>query len=613
MNARFQAGLKVNILKGLSVESKIQYELFNAENRSLYNQNSFYVRSMLNTTSTWDKETNKVTPNMPEGDILQQGRSRVDSWSVRNQLNFNRTYGKHAIALVAGTEVRERVLKSYGYPATYGYDDERLAVGIFPNGPGSDTGSDLRINGWDDYRVTFGYTNSFGYSTDRYFSLYGNLSYTFDEKYTFSASARTDASNLIADDPDYRYSPFWSVGLGWQLGKEKFMQDLTWIDRLNVRLTYGHNGNVDKSTSFKPLITVYPNNFPYTNEPYATIASYGNPTLRWEKTGTWNLGIDYSVLKGRLYGKIELYNKTTKDMIARVTIPAFNGTTTQKLNNAEMNNRGFELEIGSTLPINNRISWSGNFNISYNRNKITKLYKASYTGYDLVSGGQLAYMAGEDANTLWCYKYAGVYNDGTEENPNWQPKIEDKEGNLYDFSAYPSADGLLVSYNMGTKVAPWTLGFSNSFRIYDFDFSFIMTGKFGHKYMRQAFNYPISGNYSRMTPNKQYYEIANCDPMKRIPLPMNEVEDNYSSWTNIANKVSYLVENAGVLRMQEISLTYNLPHTLLRRIGINNCQLYGMVNNVFSVYASSFDEDPEYRRESIKPQPSYTFGLKFQF
>ena len=184
---------------------------------------------------------------------------------------------------------------------------------------------------------------------------------------------------------------------------------------------------------------------------------------------------------------------------------------------------------------------------------------------------------------------------------------------LYDFSSYPSVDGLLVSYKMGTKVAPWTLGINSTFQIYDFDFSFTMTGKYGHKYMRQAFNYPVSDYNSRMTPNKQYSEIVNCDPMKRIPLPQNEVEDNYGNWTNIADNVSYLVENAGVLRMQEISLSYNLPRSVLRKIGIQCYQFYAMINNAFSIYASSFDEDPEYPRESIKPQPAYTFGLKFQF
>lgn len=613
MNARIQTGLRLNIIKGLSIDSKFQYELYNTDNRDLYNEETFYVRNTVNTASTWDRTTDTVTPNLPKGSILNQSRNRVDSWYFRNQLNFNRTFDKHAIAFIAGTEISNRVAKKFGYPTTYGYNDDKLSVGTFPNGPGSGSVAALKIKDWQDTNKTFSYTNSFTYATDRYFSLYGNLSYTFDDKYSLSGSARTDASNLITDDPKYRYSPFWSVGASWQIGKEEFMKNLTWLDRLNIRATYGYNGNVDKSTSFKPLISVSSTNNIYTDEPTASISSFGNPTLRWEKTGTWNIGIDYSILGGRFFGKVDFYNKYTKDLIASLSIPAINGTNTQKLNNAEMRNRGFELEIGSSLPITRNISWTGNLNISYNKNKITKLFKASYQSYDLINGGQSAYMEGANANTLWAYQYAGVYNDGTETNPNWQPKIKDNEGKLYGFTAFPSADGRALSLNMGTKVAPWILGFSNNFRIYDFDFSFIMTGKFGHKFMRQSFNYPTAWG-GRAIPNRQYSEILNCDPMERIPIPMNgSVEDKYYFWDRFYPYVSYLVENAGVFRMQEINLTYNMPRNILNKIGLSGLQIYAMVNNVFSIYANSFGEDPEFTRGGLKPQPTYTFGLKFQF
>lgn len=613
MNARIQAGLRINIINGLSFDSKFQYELYNTLNRDLYNDNTFLVRNTINQAASWNRETNEVTSNLPKGGILDQSRNRIDSWYFRNQLNFNRTFDKHAIAFIAGTEISSRVAQTFTNPRTYGYDDDRLTVGTFPNGPGSGSVADLKIKDWQGQNQTFGYTNSFKYATDRYFSLYGNLSYTFNEKYSLSGSARTDASNLITDDPKYRYSPFWSVGASWQIGKEEFMKELTWLDRLNIRATYGYNGNVDKSTSFKPLITMYSTNNKYTDEPYGSISSYGNPTLRWEKTGTWNIGVDYSILGGKLYGKVDFYNKYTRDLIASLSIPAINGTNTQKLNNAEMRNRGFEIEVGSSLPITRKISWNGNLNVSYNKNKITKLFKASYQSYELVQGGTSAYMEGADANTLWVYEYAGVYNDGTEANPNWQPKIKDNEGNLYDFTAFPNADGRALSLNMGTKVAPWILGFSNNFRIYDFDFSFIMTGKFGHKFMRQSFNYPYVWN-SRATPNRQLSEITNCNPMERIPLPLNgDIESRYFFWNRFYPYVSYLTENAGVFRMQEINLTYNMPKNILNKIGLSNLQIYAMVNNVFSIYANSFGEDPEFTRGNLKPQPTYTFGLKFQF
>lgn len=614
MNARFQAGLKLKIIEGLSVDSKFQYELYNTEYRDLYNENTFMVRDLVNTTSTWNRTTNEITPNLPKGSILDQSRSRVDTWNFRNQVNFNRVFAeKHAVAFIAGTEVSQRVGKTFSYPRTYGYDDDRLTVGTFPNGPGSGSIPEHKIQDWEGYNQTFSYTNWFSYSTDRYFSLYGNLSYTFNEKYSLSGSARTDASNLITDDPAYRYSPFWSVGAGWQIGKEEFMKQFTWLDRLNLRVTYGYNGNVDKSTSFKPLISVSSTNNIYTDEPTAGISSYGNPTLRWEKTGTWNVGADYSVLGGKLFGKIDFYNKKTVDLIATLSIPAINGSTTQKLNNAELLNRGVEVEVGSSLPIARKISWTGNLNFSYNRNKITKLFKASYQGYELVEGGTSAYVEGYNANTLWCFNYAGVHNDGTEASPNWQPKIQDKDGNLYGFGGWPTADGRDLCLNMGTKVAPWTVGFSNNFKIYDFDLSFIMTGKFGHKFMRQSFNYPVVWS-GRATPNRQYGEIKDCDPMKRIPLPMNgDVEDRFYFWNRFYPYVSYLAENAGVFRMQEINLTYNLPRAVLNKIGLSGLQIYGMVNNAFAIYANSFGEDPEYTRGGLKPQPTYTFGLKLQF
>src|SRR5699024_10452808 len=97
---------------------------------------------------------------------------------------------------------------------------------------------------------------TFSESTTRFFSLYGNLNYTYKDKYSITGCYRTDAANIIVDNAKYRYDPFWSVGLGWQLGKENFMADLIWLDRLNLRATYGVNGNIDRSTSFRPLIGI---------------------------------------------------------------------------------------------------------------------------------------------------------------------------------------------------------------------------------------------------------------------------------------------------------------------------------------------------------------------
>jgi TonB-dependent starch-binding outer membrane protein SusC len=603
LNARLQGGLTFRLFKGLSFDSKIQYELFNTANRSLYNENTFNVRSKVNIASTWDPATNKITLNLPKGSILDQSRAQAQTYNFRNQLNFNRTFAnKHEISFVGGSEINNVVTETVSNPTTYGYNDNTLTVGTFPNGPG---GTFAVLKNWMGSNQTFGYTNSYSYRTEKYFSVFGNAAYTLNRKYTVSGSYRTDASNLITDDPKYRFDPFWSVGLGWQVYKEDFMSNIGWLDQLNVRATYGYNGNVDRSTSFRPLISAggIPNT--YTGDFTASVSSFGNPTLRWEKTGTWNLGLDYSVFRGKLYGKVDVYNKQGKDLIAQLSIPAVNGTTSQKLNNAEMVNRGIELELGSALRIRgDAIKWRGSVNFSYNKNKITNLFVANYPASTLYAGGSGAYVEGENANSLWRFEYAGVKNT--------QPMVKGAEGGLYDFGAFTPGDGRKYMLNMGTTVAPYTLGLINSFQVHDFNLSFIITGKFGHVFQRQGFNYPPTWT-SRVLPNNKLSEVMNGDPMKIVPLPMNDIEPRYYFWDRFHQYLSYLIEDASHVRMQEVNLTYSLPHSLLSRFKMNRLQVYAQGNDLFTILANDAGEDPEYMLGTMKPQPKLTFGLKCEF
>jgi len=605
LNARIQAGLTLKIIKGLTFDTKIQYELFNTINRNLYNENTFYVRNTVNVASTWTPQTltGTITANLPKGSILTQNRSNYQSYNFRNQLNFDRIFlNKHEISFLAGSEIISNLTQTFNNPTTYGYNDDKLTVGTFPYGPG---GTFFPIKNWQGSNQTFGYTNSFSYTTDRYFSLYTNLAYTYNNKYTLSGSARTDASNLITDDPKYRYAPFWSVGLGWQVHKEEFFKGITWLDRLNVRLTYGFRGNVDKSTAFMPLISLGATPNTYTNDYTASISSYGNPTLRWEKTGSLNLGFDYSVLGGKLYGKLDVYNDVKKDLIVSVSIPAVNGATTQKLNNGTMNNRGINFEVGSLLDIKgNDIVWRGGLNFSYNRNRITKLFVATYAASTLTSGTPYSYVEGNDANALWAFQYAGVVNN--------QPVVKGAAGTTYEFNAWTPGDGRDYMINAGTTNAPYAIGLTNSFKIYDFNVSFIFTGKFGHVFKTESFNYPVVWG-SRVLPNDKLGSILNGDQSKVVPLPLNANEPKFYFWDRFYPYLDYLVQDASHFRLQEFNVTYNLKPSLLEKVGFKKLQLYAQGNDLFTVLFNKAGEDPEYPKGTTKPQPKYTLGLKFEF
>jgi TonB-linked SusC/RagA family outer membrane protein len=614
-NVRAQAGFTFKIINGLTFDTKIQYELAESNDHNYYKENSYTVRRTVNAASSWDIANNTVTQNLPSGGFLDQGRVKRDILTIRNQLNFNRTFlEKHAIALVAGLETIDNHHAVYNYPRTYGYDDDRLTVGRFPNGAGD--GANL-LTDFSGNSESFKYTNSFKDYTNRYFSAFGNLSYTYDDKYTISGSIRTDASNMISDDPSYRYSPFWSIGGSWQLGRENFMKDVKWIDMLNFRFTYGYNGNVDNSTTFKPLINLSSATDPYINDYTATIYSYGNPNLRWEKTSTWNLGADFNLFGGLLFGKFDVYRKYSKDLIASEDMSSINGTTTQRINNAEISNKGFEMELGTKVNIKDNITLTGSLSLSYNKNNVEKLYTSTFPGYYLTMlatkyDASYGWMQGANMNTLWCYEYAGLVNVGTETSPSMEPAIKYANGTTLPFMSVPLEDARSYIRNMGTKVAPWNAAVNLSLSFYDFDLGIIMTGKFGHKFMRESYNYVYNSSI-KSAPNHGYYEVKNCDPNKMVPLPQHDDDMTYSTWNFFYPYMSYLATNAGLIRCQEISLSYNFPMSIIGKIGVKGIKAFAQVNNLFNIYFNKYGEDPEFQRGSIRLLPQYTFGLKFNF
>ncbi|WP_179221505.1 SusC/RagA family TonB-linked outer membrane protein [Sphingobacterium cellulitidis] len=602
--ARFQGALNFKLLNGLTAELRGQYEYGNYNTQDLYNENSFEVRKTVNESTTWDSsvDPNVFIANLPLGGILKQKRVRTDLYNVRGQLRYNREFGvDHELDALAGMEFQSLVGQTFENPPAYGYNEETLAVGTFPNGPG---GPKSPIYDYMGQEITFPYLNTFGYTTQRLFSAYGNAAYTYKQKYVLSGSYRFDASNLITDNPRYRYAPFFSIGGMWHAHKEGFMENIDWVDRLSARITYGKLGNYDPSTTFRPLITPSQSPDLYINGLIAGFASYGNPTLRWEQTSNWDLGVDFSLFDHKLFGKVDFYKKNGTDLLAELSIPSIHGTFMQKLNNAAMVNKGVEVELGTSQNLSSDIQWTGNLNFSYNKNEITDLFVVNYNAFQMPLGGTAAYVKGYDANTAWRWVYSGIENN--------QPTKIGPEGQPFPLSAFPEGDPLTYLKNMGTMVAPYTLGFMNSFKYKDFNFSFIVTGKFGHVFQTLGFNYPPNW-VSRVLPNAKLTDVNTGDPSKIVPLPLNKDDSEYYIWEYFTGSMDYLIQSASHVRLQEVNLSYTFPSSISNKIGLNNVLLYAQGNNLFSVYSNKAGEDPEYPMGSLRLMPSYTFGLKFDF
>ena len=214
-------------------------------------------------------------------------------------------------------------------------------------------------------------------------------------------------------------------------------------------------------------------------------------------------------------------------------------------------------------------------------------------------------------NTLWTYMYGGMKNVGTETSPNMQPTILGKDGTQQTLDKWPTGDALNISYAMGTTVAPVNMAFNTSFKIYDFDLSLILTGKFGHKFLRESFNYPVLD--AGAIPNAKLSEIVNCDPNQMVPLPTNKYDDGFDFWDRFYPYMSYLVADASLIRVQEINVGYNLPKSCTDWLRIKGLKLYVQANNPFNIYFNKWNEDPEFRRGTVRLQSSYLFGIKCNF
>lgn len=605
MNNRFQLGLKATILEGLTFDTKFQLEHVQIDSRKLYTDETYYVRNTVNMYTTLDWKNHTATPHIEKGGILNEGKYVTDAYNWRNQLNFNRTFAeRHAINFVGGVEVSQRKTNNRTFAPIYGYDDNYLTSYpvqevVVEDCFGSKSPSGIPVK------------PMFNYDMQRYFSAFANLAYTFDDKYSLSGSYRTDASNFITDDPKYRYSPFWSVGFSWNVMHEGFMRNVRWMDYLTPRITYGCNGNANTTTSLIPLISMMGvSNI--TGEEYARIASFGNPQMTWERTHVVNIGLDWSMFSGKFYGKVDFYNKKGTDILADISVPIASGqlkpefgTTDAKVtaNSAEVTNRGFEAELGTEQTFGGGIRWNANVTMAYNKNKVDKFY-VNYIKHEDMRAPMA--VEGYSIYGLWAYQYAGLKEQQGKEGVYNAPYIHiDKEGNTARIDNIPDdTDGRNAMKYMGTTVAPWTVGMSHSFAYKEWELSFTMIGKFGHKFRQTGFNY---ANPLTEIPNRQYSQLKDASV---LPMPDHKMIDLFY-YSDIAPYMDYNVKSANHVRMQELTLAYSLPAPLLRRWGISRLTCYLQSNNLFTIKAA--EEDPEYTYGSFRLQPTYTIGVKFAY
>ena len=607
-SARVQAGLNFKIMKGLDLDSKVQYEKIKTDFSDYESDETFYVRNLVNTYVDYNNTTRVVsTQYVPKGGILKTNNSNQESYVVRNQLNFNRVVkSRFNVAAIGGMEVSRYLTTSTTNPWVYGYFPDKNQSTVPPYGYGSSSDLFKTFTSTTANATLSGGNTSFGWGVDKYVSFYGNAAITYNSRYTLSGSARSDASNYITDDPKLRWAPLWSVGGMWHLSQENFMKDISFIDRLSVRLTYGKNGNTEKTTSTKPLVSVGTSPNASTGTITATISNNGNPFLRWEKTATTNFGIDFSLFKNKFFGKIDLYNKLGKDITGTVLLPAVTGTTSQRFNNAEIVNRGIELEWGVDFKIADKVQYNTSLTYAYNRNNIKSLYYPSYLAFQLVDP-TAAYVEGRPISPVYSYTFLGVTDS--------VPYVAGPKGVPYTMNAvqlHNTGLGLDFLNYEGTTVPPHTLGWVNNFNAYGFNLMILLVGKFGGVYRDPVFNFPTFVGSGKTNVSRFVSDVFAGDP--NIPQFPKYQEPQFYLWDRYVPNLHGLVESSSFIECKEIDLEYNLSKKISQKLQMTSLRLFAQVRDVGMVWhANKKGYNPEWLPGTQRPVTAYTFGINAKF
>jgi len=590
---KLRAGLSYRISKDLRLSADYQYLNENGGNRGNYGLDGFYTRNIINTFS--DIIGNEVVRAVPLGEILYESKRELNSEAIRLQLNYQKQVAKlHEINVIAGYEGRD-ARTHINNQILYGYNPSTLT-----NGNNSIDPTKL----YPFYYQPFGFSQistgpTFYSYTDITQSFYSNISYSFDRRYTITASLRKDQSNLFGVNTNGRSVPLFSLGTAWDVGKENFYP-LDWLPSLKLRLTYGHNGNIDKTVSgFLSVQSIGFTN-PW-NSPYTTIINPPNPSLRWEKVKTWNVGLDYALVKSRVSGSIDIYQKKAVDLIGNNILPMQTGVTRFRGNGASTRTKGIELALNSKN-ISAEFGWTTSLLFNYNTDEVTHYEVKASSNYEIVTNNYNNPLIGYPYYAIFSFPSAGLDGAGAprgylkgqlSQNYKAIAEIYDPGELKYHGSASPNYFGNLINtFNYKNFELSVNIG-------YKFNYYFRRTDVFsGSNYVSER--YQLSGYTERwQKPGDEY--------TTNIPGLFDPPNTNMSKFFLLS---SALVEHGDHVRLQDIRLTKHLFNRPSSLSSLKKCSVFLYVKNLGILWRkNNLGIDPDYG-SSVIPQPlSCSIGL----
>ncbi|MBR6286981.1 MAG: TonB-dependent receptor [Bacteroidaceae bacterium] len=434
--------------------------------------------------------------------------------------------------------------------------------------------------------------------TIRNISFYGRASYSFDSRYMLQATIRRDGSSVFGKDN--RWGTFPSISAAWNITEEKFMKDIKAIETLKLRMGYGISGNA-MGFGANTAVATYgvTGNWEYDGKSWRTLnaTKNANPDLKWEKTGMFNVGVDFGFFGGRLTGSIEYYNKVTNDLIWNYPV----STNVYQFGNIDANvgkitNKGVELSI-TAIPIDKKnFKWTTTLNLSHNKNVVNRVSSSDgkfnagrfSQGDPMVAGvSSNGYtqrvVEGEALGTFYTFKFAGYNADG-----NALYYTYDDQGNVTGKDVIANLDDVRDRQKTGCAQPKLNLGWNNTINYKDLSITMFFTGVFG--------NDIYSGSRAHYNSPSQFANSKNVLKEYITDRPATDTDPNIPSdrW----------IENGSYLRLKTLTVGYTFRHF---NDWIQSLNIYATCNNVFTITKYK-GLDPEVNLGGIDPGIEYRWS-----
>ncbi|MEC5164452.1 TonB-linked SusC/RagA family outer membrane protein [Flavobacterium sp. PL11] len=564
---KINKNFKIVSIFGLDYGDKVQNRYTSGDNESGWFNGTF---------TQVDGNGNTITyPN--RGRRLDSFRQSL-RWNQSNQIVFETKKENHNYDAIAGIEIqRERI------------DNQRqLGRGFINPGPINEA---IQASSYQ-------YNTYLSENARR--SLYTQLNYNYNSKYFFLLNLRRDESSAFGSDKDVAYNG--GAGLSWNISNEKFLKDVSWINFLRTRISYGVTGN-SRIGPYRSLGLYNVSNIGfsgYNSGNYATPSTAPNPNLTWEKNYKFNLGIDLNILD-KIQFTAEYFRDNIQDMIVSREIPLEIGYNTIQINGANMYNSGLEFSIHAKW-INTQIfKWNTNFNISTLKNKITSLTGLGSTFSS--SERARAQKVGSSTSAIWGVRYAGV-------DPATGRELFLNDDQLYDAATYRANFNPSDWEIIGNSQPDFYGGLQNNFTVYDNLSLGVRTSfRYGDKIL---IDNNLEGNY-RVVINRNLSTNVMDRWTKQGDIATFPL---VSSSNPIVTNSSRNVYDASHIKIQNINLSYKLPVNLFKAAWLKSSTVNLDVSNVAYFYkdksARNKNGIAEYRFEYPEAR-TITFGFQASF